>query len=132
MIDWTDIIHREHRRLEEPAACCLCDRLAETGHVADYGWACLPCCEARPEYAVATISVGGETTAWIGSRYIGTIPLPYWTAGVDDEIKALLERLTGMSEPKKCEDCGKPATQHATWTRQHGPRWLCNECKQGY
>ena len=37
-----------------------------------------------------------------------------------------------MSEPQKCEDCGKPATEHTTWTRQHGPRWLCIECMQGY
>ena len=95
MANLIDIIHREHRRLEEPAACCLCDRLAETGHVADYGWACLPCCEARPEYAVATISVGGETTAWIGTHKLGSLGVPYLSREVDAAVTRLLDEVAG-------------------------------------
>ena len=88
-----DIIHREAIVTDEPAACDLCDRLAERGHMGDCGWTCMACCEARPEYAVSTLSAGGVTTAWIGSCCLGTIPLPYWHPGVDDEIKALLDGL---------------------------------------
>ena len=93
-MDLIDLIHCEAIVTDEPAACDLCNRLAERGHVGDLGWTCVACCETRPEYAVSTQSAGGVATAWIGSRYIGTIPLPYWTAGVDDEIKALLEGVT--------------------------------------
>ena len=32
-----------------------------------------------------------------------------------------------------CEDCKvREAMPYSTWTRQHGPRWLCSDCKQGY
>lgn len=92
-MDLIALIHREAIVTEEPVACDLCNRLAERGHVGDLGWTCVSCCEGRPEYAVSTQSAGGVTTAWIGSHHIGTIPLPYWTARVDNAIKALLDEV---------------------------------------
>ena len=93
MMNLIDLIHREAIFTEEPVACDLCNRLADRGHVGDLGWTCVACCEMRPEYAVATLSAGGVTTAWIGTHHLGTIPLPYWTARVDTAVKGLLERL---------------------------------------
>ena len=88
-----DIIRREAIVTEEPVACDLCGRLAESGHVGDRGWTCVACCEMHPEYAVSTQAAGGVTTAWIGAQHIGNIDLPYWTARVDSAIKALLDEV---------------------------------------
>lgn len=93
MSDLITLIHREAIVTAEPVECDLCNRLAERGHVGDLGWTCVACCEMRPEYAVATQAAGGKTTAWIGSAHIGDIPLPYWTARVDNAVRALLDGL---------------------------------------
>ena len=61
-----------------------------------------------------------EIAAWLASPEV-------------DDLVARVESRLDKPTARLCDDCHeRPAGPYATWTRQHGPRWLCIECKQGY
>lgn len=118
-----DLIRREAIVTEEPVECDLCGAPARCGHVGGRGWACVACCERRPEYAVSTQTAGGVTTAWIGAHQIGTIDLPYWDTRVDYAVRRLLEGLAGawICARWSCETCHDQGWVYPDGS-QHGTR----------
>ena len=77
----------------EPTVCDNCSCLSEWGHVGDSGWRCVSCCITRPEWAVSTQGIAGLAVAWIGSRPLGPLGVPYCSPGADAAVSRLLDEV---------------------------------------
>ena len=77
----------------EPTVCDNCSCLSEWGHVGDSGWRCVSCCITRPEWAVETLNVAGEAVAFIGTKPLGPLGVPYCSTGVDTAVSRLLDEV---------------------------------------
>ena len=89
-MDLIKLILDEATRVE-PVRCDQCGHLTEWVHFGDCGMVCADCCLTRPEWAVATLNAAGEAVAFIGTKPLGSLGVPYLSREVDAAVTRLRE-----------------------------------------